>query len=879
MLTPIKRMWDRVEIARQDSDTALFLHLMYAAEQLAKLTCTGLVAAVCEDVDRHRYRLSHRLVRADGIGEWYAVLDEALNGPASQCLPLEAKTEQRELTQKCNAGEWQHEAVIQIDSCLRLLDNQREGLPFKLEGKRWFLYFTELRNRTRAHGATSPYLCSRLCPPLEKSIRLMSENFSLYSREWTYLHKNLSGKYRVTKLSDTDSQFGVLKGARIPEDLRSLLDGTYIHVGSPCRVDLLESDADATDFFFPNGAFTDTKYELISYITDSTRNGDSTRYLAPTTALPKSETHGLGQLDIQGNLFGNVPPTPHGYVDRVTLQCELQECLTDDRHPIVTLVGRGGIGKTALAISVLHQIEGLERFGAAVWLSARDVDLLPEGPKLVSADVLSLNDMAREFVRLMGTPGAKGKGFDAAAYFASALTKSPINSPILFAFDNFETVRGPGDLYAFLDAHIRLPNKILITTRSRDFKADLPVEVSGMTEEESERLIDVVAAGLGIKGSLTAEYRSEVIRESDGHPYIIKILLGEVAKARMLVKVNRIVASKDKILDALFERTYSSLSPAAKQVFLTMCNWRSTIPRIALEAVMLRPANEKMDVENAIEELIQTSFVEEVVAAEDYQSILSVPLAASEFGRRKLRASPIVTAVKANTALLLNFGVAQKADATAGIAWRIDRFFRSVAEKAANNPSTLESHLPMMDFLAQRHPRGWMLLARIYEESSLEDGAEKAKGYWRRYLEDVGKSEGARFAWSQVARLCRSTKDWIGEIHALVELCSLEGTTIEEISDGLNRWNNVFKQQTLYIAGDERQILGQSLLQLFEQSQSEASATDFSRAAWICLALHETERAKELVRRGLLRDPKNEYCQNLAERLQMQDEFLDQEWS
>ena len=874
MLIPIQRMWERVEVARQDSDTALFLHLMYAAEQLVKLVCTGLVATLCDDVDRHRYRLSHRLVRADGIGDWSAALDEILNGPSSQCLPFEAKTEQRELTQKCNAGEWQHDAVVELDSCLRLLDNQREGFPFKLEGRRWFLSFTELRNRTRAHGATSPSLCSQLCPPLERSIRLISDNFSLFKREWAFLHKNLSGKYRVTKLSETDSQFSIIKGSKIPDDLRSLHDGTYVHVGSPCRVDLLASDADVTDFFFPNGAFTDTKYELISYLTDSTRNGDSTRYSAPATALPKSETHGLGQLDVQGNVFGNIPPTPIGYVNRIALQREVRECLLDDRHPIVTLVGRGGIGKTALALSVLHEVENLERFGATVWLSARDIDLLPEGPKLVSADVLSLKDMAKEFVRLLQPPDAKVKGFDAVAYFGGALTKSPVGFPILFAFDNFETVRGPGDLYAFLDTHIRLPNKILITTRSRDFKADFPVEVTGMNEEESKQLIDVVADGLGIRESLTSEYRSQLIRESDGHPYIIKILLGEVARAKILVKVQRIVASKDKILDALFERTYSSLSPAAKQVFLTMCNWRSTIPRIALEAVMLRPANERMDVEEAIEELIRTSFVEEVVASEDNESILSVPLAAVVFGRKKLKASPMITAVQANTALLLNFGAGQKADANTGIAWRIDRFFRFVAEKAANDPSAIETHLAMMEFLAQRYAPGWMLLARLYEESTLEDGPEKAKGYWRRYLEDVGKSEEARSAWSQVARLCRSTEDWIGEIHALVELCSLDGTTIREISYGLNRWNSVFKQQALYIAGDERQILGRRLLQLFEQNSAEANATDSSRAAWVCLALHENERAKEFVRLGFQRESDNEYCLNLAERLQMQEEFM-----
>lgn len=874
MLTPIQRMWERVEIARQDSDTTLFLHLMYAAEQLVKLACTGLVAALCEDVDRHRYRLSHRLVRANGVGEWYSVLDEVLNGPAAQCLPSEAKIEQRELTQKCSAGEWQHEAVIQLDSCLRLLDSQREGFPYKLEGKRWFFYFTELRNRTRAHGATSPSICSQICPPLERSIELMSNNFALFKREWAYLHKNLSGKYRVTKLSETDAQFGTLKGSRIPDDLRSLQDGIYIHIGSPCRVDLLASDADATDFFFPNGAFTDTKYELISYLTDSTRNGDSARYSAPATVLPKSETHGLGQLNVQGNVFENVPASPIGYVDRVALQGDLRECLLDDRHPIVTLVGRGGIGKTALALSVLHEVEALDRFGAILWLSARDIDLLPEGPKLVSADVLSLTDMAKEFARLTDTPEAKAKGFDSVAHFGGALAQSPFGFPILFAFDNFETVRGPGDLYSFLDAHIRLPNKILITTRSREFKADFPVEVTGMTEEESNQLIDIVAGSLGIKESLTPEYRTQLIRESDGHPYIIKILLGEVAKAKKLVKVERIVASKDKILDALFERTYTFLSPAAKQVFLSMCNWRSTIPRIALEAVMLRPANERMDVEDAIEELIRTSFIEEVGTSEDSESILSVPLAGSVFGRRKLKASPMATAVQANTALLLNFGAGQKADVATGIAGRIDRFFRSVAEKAARDSSAIETHLPMMEFLAQRYPRGWTLLARLYEESSIEDGPEKAKACWRRYLEDVDKSEDARSAWYRIAGLCRSTKDWVGEIHAIVELCSLTGTMIQEISEGLNRWNSVFRQQTLYIAGDERQILGRRLLQLFDQNFGEANATDFSRAAWVCLALHETERAKELVRLGILREPENEYCLNLAERLQMQDEVV-----
>ena len=71
----------------------------------------------------------------------------------------------------------------------------------------------------------------------------------------------------------------------------------------------------------------------------------------------------------------------------------------DDRYPIITLKGRGGIGKTSLAIEVINQIihEQPDRFDAIIWFSARDVDLLPEGPKQVQADVITPKDIAIEY--------------------------------------------------------------------------------------------------------------------------------------------------------------------------------------------------------------------------------------------------------------------------------------------------------------------------------------------------------------------------------------------------------------------------------------------------------------------------------------------------
>jgi hypothetical protein len=66
MLLPLSMMWHRVHLARDDSDTTFFLHLLYTGEMLTKLVTAGLVAAIPDDREGHRYRLTHRLVVLTG---------------------------------------------------------------------------------------------------------------------------------------------------------------------------------------------------------------------------------------------------------------------------------------------------------------------------------------------------------------------------------------------------------------------------------------------------------------------------------------------------------------------------------------------------------------------------------------------------------------------------------------------------------------------------------------------------------------------------------------------------------------------------------------------------------------------------------------------
>jgi hypothetical protein len=318
---PFDRMWERVSIAQDHSDTDFFNALMYTGEMLTKFVTCGMVAAIANDRDRHRYRQLYLLARADGIGDWVRVLDDTLTGPAAQYLFSEVYEEQNQLTKNCGIDSWQFKAVSTMDNCLRIVVPENEPLASKVQARRWFSLFAQLRNKTRAHGAPPADRLTEICPLLSESIWLFSRNFSLFNRSWGYLYKSLSGKYRVTKWTEQAQSLDPLKtqlGQRY-----NFKNGVYIHFdGSEsfsalARVDLIESDSEATDFFVANGGFTDQRFEMLSYISGDKKSENSSPYLSPVTELPPSETEGLHILVVQQNSFATLPPLQKEYIHRL----------------------------------------------------------------------------------------------------------------------------------------------------------------------------------------------------------------------------------------------------------------------------------------------------------------------------------------------------------------------------------------------------------------------------------------------------------------------------------------------------------------------------------------------------------------------------------
>jgi len=673
--------------------------------------------------------------------------------------------------------------------------------------------------------------------------------------------RNLSGKYRVTPVSTTLGTLDRL--ARSEAVGLNIEDGVYIGFDDvSVMVRLVSSDPDRRDYFVPNGGFNGRRHEMLSYLTDSRLYFDASPFLEPTTPRPGSETEGLKDLDVVGKSFSNIPPLPSTYVSRDSLESELSERLRDDRYPVVTLAGRGGIGKTSLALTVLKTIADEGRYGAILWFSSRDIDLLPEGPKQVRAHLRTEAELAAEFCHLTNPAKLTESGFDKINHLARALGKSPIDMPILFVFDNFETVKSPVELFNWINTYIRLPNKVLITTRSRDFNGDYHVHVGGMAEDECGRLIDSTAGTLGILPILTQEYRDDLYLEADGHPYVIKVLLGEVAKTSSLPAVKRIVADKEGMLDALFDRTFTALTPAAKLVFLLLCSWRSVVPQLAIEAVFIVRTTEKVDVDAAVDELVKSSFIESSSGKGSDEAFLSVPLVAAIFGKRKLDVSPLKPVVEGSRELLIEFGVGQRPDVRQGVGPRIGKLFAGIARRV-NAGADIVQYEPMLEFLARRWPSAWNKLADLYEEIG---DSTKAQAAFQKLAEFSNDVEEKRTAWEGLIGFYAKSNDVLSELHAIVELCVLDGSSARTVSNGLNRWNQIYKK--LPLNSDERRALVSRLIALAERFQDEFDATDFSRAGWASLTINEEDRARAFVEKGIAIDPRNDHCIGLINKLQ-----------
>jgi hypothetical protein len=300
---------------------------------------------------------------------------------------------------------------------------------------------------------------------------------------------------------------------------------------------------------------------------------------------------------------------------------------------------------------------------------------------------------------------------------------------------------------------------------------------------------------------------------------------------------------------------------------LTLSSWGTSIPELAVEAVLLQAKHERFDVIAAVDELVLSSFITRSTRQADGISVVDIPLVAVVFGRKKLSVEAMKIEVDEDTELLRMLAGGPGATAQD----LVGKIFKNAAGQIGSGAVRFCDVRPLLEFVSSKIAYGWILLSELHEESGEDSNLESAKNALKCYLEATPRGFEQIKAWERLAALCERSDDFVGVVDAEASLCEVPDVPLRRMSNAAEHVLIMLKK-IRYISRpfEYRRKVKQTIPRIISRIASrsvECGVTDFTRLAWLSLVIDDEASAKEWTERGLATEEDNVHCLSLAQRL------------
>lgn len=255
---------------------------------------------------------------------------------------------------------------------------------------------------------------------------------------------------------------------------------------------------------------------------------------------------------------------------------ELLEVLMGPEGPwLISIEGLGGIGKTALANTLMRQPEMPDRFHDIAWVSAKQQSFLPGlGLKEEPTPALNIDTLTDTLLEQLGNSVLLAQSYSKKR---TALTELLKSAPFLIVVDNLETMI---DYQVLLPTLLKLanPSKFLLTSR-HSLRAHPDIFCLGLNElgqADTIRFIRQEAGDRGISDVVNApkSQLTNLYKVVGGNPLALKLVVGQMSVLSLPQVLDNLKQAQGKTIDELYTYIYwqawQILEAATRQVFLMM---------------------------------------------------------------------------------------------------------------------------------------------------------------------------------------------------------------------------------------------------------------------------------------------------------------------
>lgn len=265
-------------------------------------------------------------------------------------------------------------------------------------------------------------------------------------------------------------------------------------------------------------------------------------------------------VDFEANIYHNLPEPEFddtGYIGRKTEIKEIKEIIKDNKNQIITIVGNGGIGKTATAVKALYDLidDSENSFEAIIWISLKTKTLSQGEFTNIKGAIKDLRMLFKIGEDLTFKEEDKSSEENILNFMSEFKT--------LLVVDNLETISSE-EILDFLK-NVPETSKVLITSRHGLGELERRYKLEGLNQKDAVTYFRELSQyyGLNLHKRSDKEIKEIVTNQLYSSPLSIKWFISSVYSG---VNETSIIANKDNLIKFCMSNVVEKLDKEEKEI-------------------------------------------------------------------------------------------------------------------------------------------------------------------------------------------------------------------------------------------------------------------------------------------------------------------------